>query len=112
MHPKRRPVFHTRYAGASVEPFMKGAVSAVLKTMKGEPLSDVELLGLCSKANPALLTFTQKAGKCPGLEGRNPMLGLIQGGPQGDLEETEYLEISTSTPISAEFVDNKVRLAR
>ncbi len=112
MHPKRRPVFCARYAAASVKPFMDGAVQAVLKTMKGEPLSDVELLGLCSKANPALLTFTQKVGKCPGLEGRNPMLGLIQGGPQGDLEETEYVEISTSTPISADFVDNKVRLVR
>ena len=112
MHPKRVPVFCAQYAASSVEPFMNGAVQAVLKTMRGLPLTDVELRGLCSKADPAILTFTQKAGKCPGMTTRNPMLGLVQGGAMGDLEETEYVEIATSTPVSAEFVDGRVRLVK
>lgn len=107
----KKPVYQTPYLSASREAFRDGAISGVRKLTRGvrsDDLTDVELLGICSVADPTLLTLETLTDKPPADASANPLLGSIvqEHGTLG----AEYLQISTARPIEAVFSQDKVTL--
>jgi hypothetical protein len=107
----RRPTYVTPYLsgiGPIFENAAKNAVNKLLRGVNPDKLSDIELLGLCSIAEPSLLTQKSVQGdKSAPAEGI-PMLeeAMLGVGTMGAL----LTEVSTEKAIAVEFKDGQVRV--
>lgn len=107
----RVPKYVTPYLSDAQKAFLNGAASGVHKLEKGlsgDSLTDVELLGICSVADPSLLVINTMQGmKTAPAEGI-PMLAGV-GVDRGTLGAM-LSEITTSRPITAVYRGGNVEI--